>query len=124
MKLPLLLRALALLFLLPLASPAHGQYSGSGSTMTMYYANGPATTMHASSGSTGFEVPVERTGHSFTFNWKTTSNGAVNSTTAYPMGFVTSSPVTGTNADVLNAAIRSLLVTAYTPPTYTYTSYT
>ena len=87
--------------------------------MSMYYTNGPALTMHASSGSTGFEVPIERTGHSFTFNWKATPGGTVNSTSAYPMGFVTSSPVTGTNADVFNAAIRSLLVTAYTPSSYT-----
>ena len=67
MKLPFLLRSLALLAVALPASPLQAQYSassgymmnsGSGSYMTMYYQNGPAATMHAPNGSVGLEVPI------------------------------------------------------------------
>ena len=102
------------LSLLLLFSLLFGDKARAQSSYTMYYQSGPETTMQADSSSTGFEVPLERTGHNFTFYWRTTAGGTVNSGSAYPKGFVTSGSL----------VLRSLLVTAYTPSTYTSTPYT
>ena len=122
MKLPFLLRCIALLAAALHISQAHGQYSGSGG-YTMYYQSGPVGYMTAPSGYTGFELPPERVGHYFMFYWRTEENGVVNNTSAYPMGLATSS---GMGAD---AVVRSPLAAAYryssyvsVPATYTYAS--
>ena len=112
MKLPFFLRSLALLAVALLASEAQGQYGN----YTMYYQSGPPATMHASSGSTGFEVPLERTGHYFTFKWRAQSGGTESSASLYPMGFVTASAVPG------DTVMRSFLLTAYTPSSYVATT--
>ena len=125
MNTPLHRLLLPLLTAVLLASHAHGQYTnGQYSSYTMYYQSGPPWVMRAPSGGVGFEVPIERAGHYFRFNYRTVAGGAISSTSASSPGFVTSSAVSGASAAVLNAAIRSFLVTAYTPSSYVSTPVT
>ena len=130
MKLSFLLRSLVLLSATLAASPAHGQSSSSGSyyssySYPMYYPSGPLGTVQVPGGSVGIEVPIERTGHYFSFNWRTTAGSPVNTYYTSSMGFVTAS---GSGA---SAVMRSFRVSAYTPSsyvstpvTYTYPGYT
>ena len=117
------LLALALLAAALLASQAQGQYSSY--SYPMYYPSGPLGTVQVSGGSVGIEVPIERTGHYFSFNWRTTAGSPVNTYYTSSMGFVTAS---GSGA---SAVMRSFRVSAYTPSsyvstpvTYTYPGYT
>lgn len=127
--LPLLL-ATGLLLAALFPPRVQGQYPSY--SYPVYYPSGPSATMRAPAGSAGFEVPLERAGHYFSFQWRVTAAGARYTQSANSMGFVTASNVVG------DTAMRSLLVTAYTPSSsvstpfvytypgtnYTYTYYT
>ncbi len=86
MNLTGLFRCVALVSAILLGSQARGQ-----SSYTMYYQSGPPPTTQASSSSMGFEVPIERTGHSFSFCWRIVASGSASNSSTYPARFVTSS---------------------------------
>ena len=92
MKLPRFSLWLSLLFSVLLGGKMHAQ-----STYPMYYQSGPIATMQADSSSTGFEIPLERTGHSFSFNFRT-ANGNVSTSNPYPKGFITTGTGIGASA--------------------------
>lgn len=111
---PLLAAGLLLAALFPLR--VHGQYSSY--SYPMYYPSGPPATMRGPSGSAGFEVPLERAGHYFSFKWRVRAADPISTGSAQTMGFVTASNVAG------DTTMRSVVVTAYTPSTYSYTPFT
>jgi hypothetical protein len=114
MKLPRVWLCLSLIFSVLLGGRTYAQ-----SSYSQYYPSGPVATMQADSYSTGFEIPLERTGHSFSFCFRKTASDPVSSSSAYPKGFIT----TGTGVGA-SAIFRSFLVTAYTPSSYVSTPYT
>ena len=120
MKTPLLTRCAAFLAASLLARPAFGQSGGyNGNNIT--YPSGPLTSLFTS-GYIRVQVPLQRTGHSFTLKWQTTQGGSVTSGSTYYSAFVTAGQVTNGNAA---GQLQSFLVTVQTPyPTYTYTPYT
>ncbi len=108
---PLLAAGLFLAALFPLRM--HGQYSSY--SYPVYYPSGPPATMRAPAGLAGFEVPLERAGHNFSFKWRVRAADPITAGSAQTMGFVTASNVVG------DTTMRSVLVTAYTQSTYVYT---
>ncbi len=104
MKLLLLSRCLFCLALvsLPLAPLGHAAVS------TVYYPSGPAGTIRPPTGFVGFEIPVERSGHSFEVRYGTTPNGNVLAPVK-TLGLITASGIGRT------AEVRSLLLAAKFP---------